>query len=216
MNNGSIKILWGKYFENRNQKTKFMRFLISVTVFYSFCTFVSGQEIAKTEWYSETNTNGIVIQNSYPKGGPYPGTPKRHFNYSRLVFFTRIVNETKHPIELTIHFSADSIPIPGSPNTFVKLFLPSDTMTHDKQSLFNYGARELESFDESTRFQKTISPDDECLFYVVAIFYQTKATAQNQQRGGNRAEFVLIGQDLFYKMPPQINSLHCGQIISVR
>jgi len=193
-----------------------MRFIFFVIVFYSFSTLATGQGISKTNWYSETNTNGIVIQNSFPKGGPYTGPTKKHFNYSHLVFFTRVVNETEFPLELTINFSADSIPIPHSPDTFVKLFLPSDTMTHDKQSLFNYGVTELESFDKSTRFQKTIRPNEECLFYVVAIFYQARATAQNQQRGGNRAEFVLKGHDLFYRMPPQIDSLPCGQIFSKR
>jgi len=190
-----------------------MRFIISVLFFLSFCTFVMGQRISKTNWYSETNTNGVVIQNSFPKGGPYKGPTKRNFNYSHLVFFTRLVNETETPLELTINFSADSIPIPHSPDTFVKLFLPSDTMTQDKQSLFGYGVTELESFDKPTRFQKTINPNEECLFYVVAIFYQTKETEQNHQRGGNRAEFLLKGQDLFYRMSPQIDSLTCGQIV---
>jgi hypothetical protein len=193
-----------------------MRFIFFVTVFYSFCTLATGQGISRTTWYSETNTNGIVIQNSFPKGGPYRGPIKKNSNYSHLVFFTRIVNETKTPLQLTLNFSADSIPIPHSPDTFVKLFLPADTMTHDKQSLYSYGVTYLESFDKPTRFQKTILPGEECLFYVVAIFYQIKATEENHQRGGNRAELVLKGQDLFYSMPPQIDSLPCGQIISER
>ena len=116
-----------------------MRFIISVLFFLSFCTFVMGQRISKTNWYSETNTNGVVIQNSFPRGGPYKAPTKRNFNYSHLVFFTRVVNETETPLELKINFSADSIPIPHSPDTFVKLFLPSDTTTQDKQSLFDYG-----------------------------------------------------------------------------
>lgn len=86
-------------------------------------------------------------------------------------------------------------------------------MTLDKQNLFSYGVTELESFDKSTRFQRTINPKGDCLFYVVAIFYQTKADARDQQRGGNRAELVLKGQDLFYRLPPQIDSLLCGHII---
>lgn len=184
-----------------------------MTVFHSFCTLTVGQVIPKTNWYSESNTNGILIQNSFPKGGRYAGVIKKNFNYSQLVFFTRVVNETETPLELSIHFSADSIPIPNSPDTFVKLFLPSDTMTYDKQSVFNYGVRELESFDKPTRFQKTIGPHEECLFYVVGIFYQTRATAQNQERGGNRAELVLNGSDVFYSMPPQIDLLPCGHII---
>jgi hypothetical protein len=193
-----------------------MRSIFSVTVFYSFCTLATAQGFSKTSWYSETNTNGIVIQNSFPRGGPYTGPTKKNFNYSHLVFFTRVVNETETPFTLTINFSADSIPIPHSPDTFVKLFLPSDTMTLDKRSLYDYGVTALESFDKPTRFQKTIGPNEECLFYVEALFYQTKATAQNHQRGGNRAELVLKGQDLFYRMPPQIDLLPCGQIISKR
>lgn len=191
-----------------------MRFIISIVFFLSLSTFVKGQDISKTKWYSETNSNGIVLQNSFPKGGPYTGPTKRNFNYSYLVFFTRVINKSTTPLELAINFSADSIAIPNSPHTFVKLFLPKDTMTIDKQSLFSYGITELESFDKPTSFQRTIGPDEECLFYVVAIFYQTKATAENQQRGGNRAELVLKGQDLFYRMLPQIDSLPCGHIIT--
>lgn len=186
--------------------------------FLSFYTCVTGQSLYKTttatKWYSETASNGIIIQNSFPKGGPYNGPTKKNFNYSHLVFFTRVINKTAAPLELTINFSADSIAIPYSPDTFVKLFLPPDTMTLDKQFLFDYGVTELESLDKPTRFQRTINPNEECLFCVVAIFYQTKATAQNRQRGGNRAELVLKGQDLFYRMTPQIESLSCGHIIS--
>ena len=190
-----------------------MRFIFFLTVFYSFSTLTLGQGTSKTEWYSETNTNGIIIQNSLPKGGPYTGPTKNMFNASHLVFFTRVVNQTKHPIELDIHFSADSIPIPDSPNTFVKVFLRSDTMTLAKKSQFNYGVRDLESFDDPTRFQKTINPNEESLFLVEAIFYQTVAAPENWNRGGNRAEFVLKGQDLFYRMLPQIDALPCGQIL---
>jgi hypothetical protein len=193
-----------------------MRFIFFVTVVCSFCTLATGQGISKTNWYSETNTNGIIIQNSFPKGGPYKGPIKKNSNYSHLAFFTRVVNETETPLELTINFSADSIPIPHSPDTFVKLFLPSDTMTHDKQSLYGYGVRELESFDKKTMFQRSLKPKEECLFNVIAIFYQTIATPENRNRGGNRAEFVLKGQDLFYRMPPQIDSIPCGQIIFKR
>ncbi|AXT20161.1 hypothetical protein D7030_03335 [Flavobacteriaceae bacterium AU392] len=175
------------------------------------CFFVKGQTI-DTKWYSEIVSNGVVIQNSFPKGGPYTGFTKKHYNYSYLVFFTRVINETGNPFELNVNFSADSIAIPNSPNTFVKLFLPPDTMTLDKQNLFSYGVTELESFDKSTRFQRIINPKEDCLFYVVAIFYQTRADARNQHRGGNRAELVLKGQELFYRMSPQIDFLSCGYI----
>ncbi|MEL7161183.1 MAG: hypothetical protein AAFN92_10530, partial [Bacteroidota bacterium] len=114
--------------------------------------------------------------------------------------------------ELSLNFSADSIPIPNSPGTFVKLFLPPDTMTIAKQPLFSYGITELASLEKSTSLQKKVNPAEDCLFYVVALFYQTK-DGTFQDRGGNRAELVLQGQDLFYRMPPQIDSLRCGHLI---
>lgn len=207
-----------------------MRFNISIVLLILLSPPAMGQTLSKsdsirtankrwiiktnTEWYSETTTDGITIQNSFPKGGRYPGPTKKNFNHSYLVFFTRVINETATPIELNANFSADSISIPGSPDTFVKLFLPADTMTFAKQILYSYGITGLASFDKPTRLQRTIESNGECLFYVVGFFYQTKPDAANQERGGNRAELVLEGKDLFYRMPPQIESLPCGQIVS--
>lgn len=195
-----------------------MRFIIFVLFFLSVCNFAVGQVAAEPTWYSQTNNKGIIIQNSFPRGGFYKGpankvTTKKRFNYSRLVFFTRVVNETGAVLKLTINFSADSIPIPHSPDTFVKVFLPSDTMTLAKQSVFDFGVGELKSFDKPTMFQRTIKPDEDCLFYVVAIFYQTVATRENRNRGGNRAELIMKGQNLFYRIPTTIDSLPCGEII---
>lgn len=189
-----------------------MRVTISLVMFLLLCSLVNGQEI-DMNWYSETTSDGVIIQNSFPKGGPYRGPTTEHYNYSYLVFFSRVINETANPLELIVNFSADSIAIPNSPGTFVKLFLPQETMTLEKQSLFSYGITTLESFNQSTSFQRKLNPKEDCLFYVVAIFYQTNADAWNQERGGNRAELVLKGQDLFYRMPPQIDSLRCGHII---
>lgn len=185
---------------------------ITVLFLLLICPFVKGQKI-NTKWYSENSSNGVIIQNSLNKGGLYTGPVKKHFNISNLIYFTRVVNKTGNPLELTIHFSADSIPIPNAPNTYVKLFLSSDRMTLDKQNLFNYGVTDLESFDQPTSYQKKLKPNEDCLFNVVAIFYQTKANATNQYKGGNRGEFILKGLDLYYRMPPQIDYLYCGHII---
>jgi hypothetical protein len=188
-----------------------MKFLISIVSSLLICSFVKGQSI-DTEWYSESVSNGITIQNSYPKGGPYTGPTKKYFNHSYLVFFTRVINGTEKPLEFSLNFTADSFPIPNSPETFVKLFLPRDTMTFAKQALFSYGITALESFDKPTRFHSKLNPGEDCLFHVVAFFYQTNAGAWNQERGGNRAELVLKGEDLFYNLFPQIDNLPCGQI----
>ncbi len=189
-----------------------MRIAISFVLVLWIFPFVQGQQI-DTNWYSEIASNGISIQNSFPKGGPYTGATGEYQNASYLVFFTRVLNESNHPFDLTLRFTGDPIAIPGAPGTFVKLFLPADTMTLDKQSLFSYGVTELASLDQPTRFHQKVAPDGECLFYVVAFFYQTKPGAWNSERGGNRAELVLNGYDLYYRMPPQIDSLHCGHLI---
>ena len=189
-----------------------MRFAVTTVCFLLFCSLARGQNTG-TKWYSENEKNGVIIQNSFPKGGPYTGPTNEHFNHSYLVFYTRVINETEHPIELKISFSADSIAIPNSPNTFVKVFLPADTMTLDKQNLFSYGVTQLESFDKSTNFQRIVNPKEDCLFYTVAFFYQTKDNVLSEDRGGNRAEFIFNGKDLVFNMPPQIDSLPCGHII---
>ncbi len=195
-----------------NIAMKIMRFTIAAVFFLLICSFVKGQTV-DFKWYSETANNGIIIQNSFPKGGPYKGSTSRNYNHSYLVFFTRIINKTGDPLGLTVNFSADSIAIPNSPETYVKLFLPLDTMTLDKRSLFSYGLTELESLEQPTKFTREIHPNEDCLFYVVAIFYQTNAGAWNQERGGNRAELILTGQGLFYRMLPQIDLLPCGHIV---
>lgn len=173
--------------------------------------FAQGQ-MPEVDWYSEKDYEGLLIQNSYPKGGPYPGPKESFYNHSYLVFYSRVFNGTTDPVELDLHFSNDSIPIPGSPHTFIKLFLPSDAMTFEKESLFSYGITELESLLEPTTFNCRIEPNEDRLFYVVAFFYQTRADALHERRGGNRAELVLNENEFLYNLPPQAHLIPCGQI----
>ncbi|MEM6378207.1 MAG: hypothetical protein AAF705_08345 [Bacteroidota bacterium] len=190
-----------------------MKFLLTVAFFLLLlCSSVQAQTI-DTKWYSATANNGIIIQNSYPKGGRYLGSTNGNYHHSYLVFYTRVSNETEQPLALNLSFSGDAIPIPNSPDTYVKLFLPQDTMTLAKQDLFSYGLTELASLEESTEFKRTLSHKEDCLLYVVAVFYQTCDDDWNHERGGNRAELVLKGQDLFYNMLPQVDGLACGRIV---
>ncbi|MFK7783490.1 MAG: hypothetical protein AB8B56_00165 [Crocinitomicaceae bacterium] len=188
-----------------------MRKIIYTTLFTLICSFAYSQS-TNGKWYSETVRNGVRIQNSFPKGGPYKGKVENGYNYSYLVFFTRIVNETDKQLDMTLHFSGDSIAIPGSPNTYVKLFLPPDKMTMDKQHEFSYGVTELQWLDQKTALDLSVRPNEDGLFYVVAVFYQTTAKAWEDERGGNRAELVLDGSDLYYRMKPQVDLMHCGTI----
>lgn len=163
-------------------------------------------------WFSENSSDGILIQNSFPKGGPYLGPTDWGYNHSYLVFFSHVVNENDFEVELDLNFSADSLPVPDSPDTFVKFFLPSETMTADKQDLFSYGLTELESLSTPTEFYQKLGPEEECYLYVVVIFYQTKAEAFDQYRGGNRAELILKDGKFIYNMPPQADLMPCGRV----
>ena len=192
--------------------SKNRRIKLSIVLFLLIYSFAKGQK-GPTDGYSDTENTRLMIHKSIPKGGLYQGHTKEKYHPSYLVFFSRVINETGKPVELDLNFSADSIAIPNSPNIFMKLFLPSDTMTLDKRSLFSYGLTELEGFDELTSFQRKLNPNEECLFYVVAFFYQPEAGAWVQERGGNRAELFIKGQDLFYRMLPQVDSLDCGKIM---
>ncbi len=189
-----------------------MRFTLSLVLTLFFCTLLDAQSIG-SELYSKSETDDVIIENGYNRGGPYTGPVKTHFNVSNLVYYTRIINKKESPIELSINFTTDSFAIPNSPDTFVKIFLASDSMTLDKRHLFNYGVRDLESFDQPTELKRKLYTNQDCLFNVVAIFYQTKESAWSQERGGNRSEFALKGKDIYFNMPPQIDSLLVGHIV---
>ena len=145
---------------------------------------------------------------------PYTDSTGKNFSYG--IFCTRVINETATPLELTINFPADSFAILPSPDSYLKLFLPPDTMTLDKESLSDYGVTGLKSFldtafNKPTMLQRTINPKEECLFYIALVFHRCLID------GAVRAGLVLKGQDLFYRISivPQIDSalIPCGQIV---
>jgi hypothetical protein len=151
----------------------------------------------------------VVIQNSVPRGLGYTDPAGKYFD--GRIFWTRVINETDTPLELTINFPADSFAILPSADAYLKVFLPLDTMTSDKETLYGYGATGLKSFLDSTLnkptlLQRTINPKEACLFHIGMLFY----------RGGGvaRAGLVLEGQDLFYRinlLGPAL--IPCGRIV---
>ena len=56
-----------------------MKFTLTILSLLLFHALAQGQ-IKGTEWYSEHKKDGIVIQNSYNKGGPYIGLTDGGFN----------------------------------------------------------------------------------------------------------------------------------------
>lgn len=177
--------------------------------------------------YATSTGKGITIQNSFPKGGGeiegvqgYYDSNGKHYGHG--IFWTRIINQTATPIELNINFPAeffsfpaDSLTITPSTGNYFKFFLPSDTMTVDKLSFYNYGIAGLKSFldanfDKATQLQKTIGPDQELMFNVAML------VDAPDQGGPIRTGVVLNQQELFYSVsiePLGTKLIPCGEFV---
>ena len=177
--------------------------------------------------YTDSIGKRLIIQNSFPRGELY--TDPNGNEYAKATFWTRIINETDNPLELTIDFSGDPYEFPGSVGSSVsgyyKIILPSDTMTRDKQDLFNYGLTDLDSFlvnsiHKPSSLKRTVNPRKSSGFYVVRLFIIPKSGLQsvkgddnihrNPDYGTTRAGFSLKGQNLFYTLNGK--EIHCGKI----
>ncbi len=166
--------------------------------------------------WATAHYGGVTIQSSVPKGGPY--TDPYGKNVGQDIFWYRVVNETDAPLELTISFDAFSM-LP-SPESFLKLFLPPDTMTLTKTALYNYGLDSKSFLDTNyhspTMLQRTINPQEEYLFYI-GMLSHLEIPLPRQARVATRTELVLKGQDLFYRIigtELQLDALiPCGRIV---
>jgi hypothetical protein len=156
--------------------------------------------------YRDSTGTSLIIQNSFPKSGINYADPEGR-KYIYAIFWTRIANKTLHPLELKIDFPLDSVEIPISSGNYVRLLLPSDTMTTDKEPLYDYGLS-IKSFLDINRHKpasltRIINPNDSSGFYVVAL--------SNYGVGGTlRTGFSLKEQDIFYRI--NNNEILCGKI----
>jgi hypothetical protein len=169
--------------------------------------------------YTDSIGNSVMIQNSGPRGG-WGFTDASGIRFGHRVFWTRVINETNIPVELTITFPADSFALPG-PDSYMKVFLHPDGLTQESKTSFDGGKatdyagklfRDTTSLKPlchmATKLQKTIKPKEALLFYTVVL--------RHHQRGINspRAGFVLKQQGLFYKITEFGSALiPCGQIV---
>lgn len=178
-------------------------------------TFYPSTYIGTESVYSDSAGLDVIIQNSLPKGGGYIDAAGKEFGYR--IFWTRIINESAAPIEITIEFPADSFAILPS-GSYFKVFLPPDTMTLDKEGLYSYGATGLLSFLDTglhapTMLQRTINPKEAFQFYVGILSYQPK-DSKLPTGGGARTELILKGQELFYRIKQlDLSPIPCGQIV---
>jgi hypothetical protein len=169
-------------------------------------TFYPGTYIDTEFKYADSTGIVVIIQNSLRKGGKYTDPTGKDF--FSVIYWYRVINETATPLELIINFPADSFATLPSPDSYLKAFLPLDTMTLGKETLYAYGATGLKSFldtglNKPTMLQSTINPKEACLFYIGVLYYQAWAPA--------RAELVLKERDLFYRIGGI--EIPCGQIV---
>ena len=173
-------------------------------------TFYPATYLDRESRYSDSTGVVAIIQNSLPKGGgQYTDPSGKEFTY--VVFWTRVINESSSPLELTVNFPSDSFAISPLSDSYLKVFLPSDTMTLSKVGLYNYGLTGLESFlnanpHQPTILQKTIHSKGEWIFYIGVLFHKARGTI--------RTELVAKERRLFYRINLLDSTLiPCGQIV---
>ena len=148
--------------------------------------------------YTESNGARLIIKNSFPRSSIwYTGPNGRKYIYAE--FWTRIINETFDPLEVTIDFPVDSFQVPSSSGNYMQLLLSSDPFN-------DYGA--LKSFldnnlHKSTSLKRTINPKESSAFYVVTLF-------NRGVDGTLRTGLSLKEQNLFYRINDK--EIHCGKI----
>ena len=170
-------------------------------------TGLSDKNIYTKYEYTDSNGKSITIQNGFPKGGTkYIDSKGNSYNYA--VFWTRIINETDHPIELEMNIPADSFEIPNLVGQYYQVLIPADTATIQKLPLFNYGLTDVESFlskniQKSSSLKRTISPKEADGFYAVILSLTEGA------HGTLRTGLRIKGEHLFY----QIVNNQSGKIV---
>ncbi|WP_235297245.1 hypothetical protein [Portibacter marinus] len=167
--------------------------------------------------YTFAEGQKLMIQNSLPKGGviapdgsQYDDSKGRSFAFA--VFWTRVVNEGHQILEIDMSFPSDSFAIFRDNDSFLKLFLPEDSLHVEFLSEFNYGLRDLKTyldsnFNKSTKMFKRLYPGEEHMFYIATLAYRASGTP--------RAALFLKGNSIYYKM--SLSELEngivpCGQI----
>lgn len=157
---------------------------------------------------TDSRGNTVMVTNSLPKGGGVVYQNGKKYGY--VNFWTRMSNQSATPIELKVKFP--EVTFFKSPDSYIKIVLPKETMKIEKEQLFDYGLTNFQSLlnDESNQLgilQKKISPKEDYLFYVT-VFIHIEGS------GSARAKFELNDKELFYKisMGSDTTLIPCGSL----
>jgi hypothetical protein len=154
--------------------------------------------------YTDSIGKSLIILNSFRRGGPY--IDPKGISYGKLIFWTRLINETDSPLELKIDFPVDSFEVPGLPGKYYKVLVPPDTMTIDKESLYDYGMTGLKplldnNIHKPSSLKRTINPKESSGFYVVILF-------DHEVGGPFRTGLSIKGQNLVYRISRASEARH--------
>ena len=156
-----------------------------VLVFLLFAYINSNGQVGPTRnWvdselkYIDSKGNMVKFINSYPRGGGV--VYKNGKKYTYVVFWTRVFNQSATHIELKIKFP--EVIFFKSPESYIQIVLPKETMSIDKVQSFDYGLTNLQSllndeFNQLSNIQININPNKEYIFYLKdlrTIFFSTE------------------------------------------
>jgi hypothetical protein len=190
-----------------------MKLFISVFLLFVYLNAI-GQVGPIRNWvdsevkHTDSKGNSVMMTNSLPKGGGVVYQNGKKYGY--VVFWTRMSNQSATPIELKIKFP--EVTFFKSPDSYIKIVLPKESMNIEKEQLFDYGLTNFQSLlnDESNQLgilQKKIGPKEDYLFYVT-VFIHIKGG------GSARAKFELNDKELLYKisMGSDTTLIPCGSL----
>ena len=190
-----------------------MKLFISVFLLFVYLN-ANGQVGPIRNWvdsevkHKDSKGNSVMMTNSLPKGGGVVYQNGKKYGY--VVFWTRMSNQSATTIELKVKFP--EVTFFKSPDSYIKIVLPKETMKIEKEQLFDYGLTNFQSLlnDESNQLgilQKKIGPKEDYLFYVTVFIHI-------EGGGSARAKFELNDKELLYKisMGSDTTLIPCGSL----
>ena len=160
------------------------------------------QALPEKQWvdtddsYTDAAGNTMSVTNSLPRGG---GTYQDRFGntYSYVIFWYRVRNTSKVPMELKLSFPAGLSTLQPLPTSSVRMFLHPQAMTVEKVTLYDYGLTDLKKFwdeawHEPSHMDRIIAPGQETLFYIPVLMQDFQGPA--------RATLLVEDQDLSYRI----------------
>jgi hypothetical protein len=144
--------------------------------------------------FTDSKGNLVKYIHSLPKGGGQVFLKGKKYGY--VVFWTRVFNQSATPIELQVKFP--EVTYFKSPDSYIHILLPRETMNQEKVQLFDYGLTNLQSIidDETNQIsvlKKKINPKEDYFFYVTVFIHIDLS-------GPARAKFEVKDKNLFYKI----------------